>query len=125
MKISMKIFAITILALFALTGSCCADGLGTLIDLAQGQAAIAGDNTRDTKVYERVKSAVENGSIVKGQSKSEIKDRYGEPVVILPKEYGRPERWFYKPAKSSFFSGEKITFCFDENNKIFDIIVEK
>ena len=91
------------------------------MDIARAQKDAQATYTQETKAFERVKEAIDKGAIKKGQSKKEIESRYGDPVVSIP-EYGTGrEKWIYKPAKSSFFSGVKACLYFDKDNNIDEI----
>lgn len=116
------VFMSVVFALFAC--ECRADGIGTLLDIARSQKGMAKERAEETRNYESAKRAVENGSIAKGKSKKDVRSRCGEPVVIIEKEYGRSERWVYKPSKSSFFEGEKITLYFGEDDTLDEIEVK-
>lgn len=107
--------------LIASAGLSYADGLGSLIEIARGQADIAQTYKSETRAFEGVKRAVESGSIIKGQSKKTV-SQYGSPVVVIEKFEGKWEKWVYKPATSTFFKGPKITILFDENGMVDQII---
>lgn len=108
-----KIFAAACLALFTLTFDCRADGLDTLIEVARSQGAIAQEYAEETKAFDRVKKAIDCGDIKKGQTEKDLREDYGEPVVVLPEDrYEKREIWIYKPASSSFFKGVRATLFF-------------
>lgn len=111
--------------LFLLPSAAYCAGLGELMDIARSQKDAQATYAQETRDFERVKEAIDKGAIKKGQSKKEIQNRYGEPVVSIP-EYGTGrEKWIYKPAKSSFFSGVKAYLYFDKDNNLDEIkIVE-
>lgn len=69
---------------------------------------------RETKAFLAVKKALEDGNLKKGQSGEAIREQYGEPVVILRDKDGT-EKWIYKPAYSTHFSGIKIYLFFNKN----------
>ena len=92
-----------------------------MMDIARAQTDAQRTYAEETKAYERVKAAIDGGEIKKGQTKKEIKNRYGEPVVnTVESETGR-DKWIYKPAKSSFFEGARIYLYFDKENKLNEI----
>ena len=103
----MKNISFAILIFTALCAAECRADLGSLIDLARGQSAMQEGYKKDTRRFERVKSAVEAGTIRKGRPKDEIEDVYGRPVVVLEARQGEREKWIYKPASSSFFKGRQ------------------
>ena len=111
--------------LFFIASTAYAVGLGELMSISRAQADAQRTYADETKAFERVKAAIDDGEIKKGQTKKEIKNRYGEPVVnTVESETGR-EKWIYKPAKSSFFEGVRIYLYFDKENKLDEIkIVE-
>jgi hypothetical protein len=115
----------TLILVSMLAADTCFAGLGELRAIAASQADAQREYQEETRTFERVKSAIDSGEIKKGQSKKEIKDRYGESVVnTIESETGR-EKWIYKPAKSSFFEGIRIYLYFDKNNNLDEIkIVE-
>lgn len=101
--------------------NCYADGLGALIELGRGQAEMQKAYAEETKIFERMKRGIDNGAVQKGQSKEDIGNEYGEPVVML-QEKGR-EKWVYKPAGSSFFKGIRVNLFFDEKGLLDEIVV--
>jgi hypothetical protein len=117
-RVTISVFA----ALLFFSASARAEGLDTLIEIARSQGDIQEEYAGETKSFEQVKRAVDNGAIKKGQSKDEVMSRYGEPVVAL-QEDGR-EKWIYKPAKSSFFEGARISLFFDKDGLLDEIRVD-
>ena len=115
----------TLILLLIFVYNTCYAGLGELREIAAAQADSQRFYADETKAFERVKAAIDRGDIKKGVTKKEFKDRYGEPVVnIVDSNTGR-EKWIYKPAKSSFFSGIKAYLYFDRDDKLDEIkIVE-
>ncbi|MDD5681136.1 MAG: hypothetical protein PHI59_07835, partial [Candidatus Omnitrophica bacterium] len=83
--------------------NCCAEGLGTLIELGRSQAEMQKQYAQETKAFEAVKRAIEAGAIKKGMDKASIIAKYGEPVVVVDDLDGKRKDWIYKPAESSFF----------------------
>ena len=117
----MKKLLSAIFVLFLLSPPAYCAGLGELMDIARAQKDAQATYERETRAFERVKEAIDKGTIKKGQSKKEIENRYGDPVVNIP-EYGTGrEKWIYKPAKSSFFEGVKAYIYFDKENNIDEI----
>ena len=98
-----------------------AAGIGELMEISRAQADAQKAYGEETKAFERVKAAIQNKEITKGQAKKDVSERYGQPVVNTQEfETGR-EKWIYKPAKSSFFSGPKACLYFDKNDKLDEI----
>ena len=103
----------------------CEAGLGQLMEIARAQKDAQATYAEETRAFDSVKEAINNGAIKKGQPKKEIESRYGEPVVSIPEAGTGREKWIYKPAKSSFFAGIKAYLCFDKENNLDEIkIVE-
>ena len=65
---------------------CCAEGLGTLIELGKSQAEMQKQWAQETKTFEAVKRAIETGAIKKGMDKAIVLAKYGEPVVMVDTE---------------------------------------
>ena len=100
-------------------------GLGELMSIARAQKDAQKAYSDETKAFEKVKSAVDKGSIKKGDPKKSIGDRYGEPVVSIIDSNTKREKWIYKPASSSFFAGVKVYLYFDKDDKLDEVkIVE-
>lgn len=117
------VLLLSLMFMLMFAGRIFADGLGTLIDVAQSQGAIAKQYKEETRAYEEVKKGIDRGDVKAGQDKTYITKRYGKPVVVLEPRSWRQEKWIYKPSGSSFFKGEKISLVFDE--KGFLVKVEK
>ena len=119
-----KIVAVPIFYLIlstALIVNAHAAGIGELMDISRAQADAQREYQQETRAFERVKAAIKSGEIRKGQLKKEIDDRYGGPVVNTTEFETDREKWIYKPAKSSFFSGAKAYLYFDKDNKLDEI----
>jgi len=118
-------FALPVVAVMIITASACyAEGLDSLVEVARSQGKIQEEYSKETRVFESVKKAIDKGVIKKGQPKDEIAKKYGQPVVVVP-EYGIDrEKWVYKPSSSTFFDGIKIYLFFDKDNKLDEISVE-
>ena len=112
-----------VLALLFLSSTVYAAGIGELMDIARAQADAQKTYASETRAFERVKAAIDNGAIKKGQSKKEIADRYGEPVVNMTDSATGREKWIYKSAKSSFFEGTRIYLYFDKNGNLDEVKV--
>jgi hypothetical protein len=118
-----KAFLSTFILVSLLAANTCFAGLGELRAIASSQADAQNAYKEETKTFEHVKAAIDRGVIKKGQTKKEIKNLYGEPVVnTIESETGR-DKWRYKPAKSSFFAGTKAYLYFDKDNKLDEIKV--
>ena len=100
-----------------------AEGLGTLIEVGRSMADINTAMEKETKSFNRVKSAVDDGDIKKGMSKEDIRRRYGEPVIANNDSATRREKWVYKPASSTFFKGIRIYLYFDDKGNLDEIRV--
>ena len=112
-------------AVFLLFSSICrAEGLGTLMDIAQSQDLIKRQYEQETRAFEKVKNAIERGDIKKGQAKDYILSKYGRPVVAVKDLDGKREDLIYKPASSSFFDGVRATLIFTEEGVLDDTRIE-
>lgn len=120
----MKSITSTIFIIIAVAPFSWAEGLDTLIEVGRGQAAIQRAYYEETRTYEGVKRAVDRGDIKKGQTKKEIKDEYGDPVVDFYDFITKRNEWIYKPANSDFLgAGIKICLYFDKDDKLDEIAV--
>lgn len=95
-------------------------GLSTLSKIAKSQEDMAETVNKETTAFRAVKNALETGKLKKGQSQGLISAQYGDPVITLTEE-GNIEKWIYKPANSSYFSGIKIYLFFDHNKLLMGI----
>lgn len=111
-----------LISLIFLSGAHAA-GLGELMEIASAQKDAQRTYTEETKAFNRVKAAIDDGTIKVGITQKEVKRRYGEPVVSMTDSATGREKWAYKPAKSSFFSGIKIYLCFDKDKNLDEIRV--
>jgi len=107
-----KIITISSIILLLAAFNCCAEGLGTLIELGRSQADMQKQYARETKAFEVVKRAIEAGAVKKGMDKASVLVKYGEPVVMVDDPDGKREDWIYKSAESSFFKGIRATLFF-------------
>ena len=107
-----KIITISCIILLSSAFNCCAEGLGTLIELGKSQAEMQKQYARETKAFEAVKRAIETGMVKKGMDKASVLAKYGEPVVVVDDLDGKRKDWIYKPAESSFFKGIRATLFF-------------
>ena len=89
-----------------------------LIKVGKSQAEMMKVAGEETKSYEKIRNAIHNGRLEKEETAQDIVKRYGEPVVIIPARKGNLERWVYKPAEVTFFSGQKIYLFFNENMQL-------
>ena len=116
-----KVVLSTFILVSLLMASSCFAGLGELRAIASAQADAQNAYKEETRAFDRVKADIDKGNIKTGITKKECKSRYGEPVVnTIDSDTGR-EKWIYKPAKSSFFSGIKAYLYFDRDNKLDEI----
>jgi len=99
----------------------CADGINSLIEFGKSAADIGAAMDEETRIFNRVKAAVDSGAIKKGLSKADIKSRYGEPVIVNDDFSTGREKWAYKPAGSSFFKGTRIYLLFDAKGNLDEV----
>lgn len=104
---------------------CMAEGLGTLIEVAKSQAEIKKQYEEETKNFERVKKGIESGAIKKGQTRTDIEGKYGQPVVSIKDMDGKREDCIYKPETSSFFEGIRATLFFTEQGILDEARIER
>jgi len=120
-----KVVMIFSAVLFLSQGALRAEGLSTLIEVSKDQGDIQKEYFEETRNYENLKRGLDGGSVAKGQDKKAIKSKFGAPVVVVA-EYGTDrEKWIYKPASSSFFSGPRISLFFTNTGLLDEISVEK
>lgn len=93
-------------------------GLGRMMAIAKNEGDLAQALNRETANYRKVKKAVDHDKLKKGQFASKIKDKYGEPVIILSEEKGNLEKWVYKPGRASFFDEKKVYLIFDSDERL-------
>ena len=98
-----------------------AEGLDTLIKVGRSMADISSAYDGETKSFNRVKSAVDDGDIKKGMAKEDIRRRYGDPVIANNDSVTNSEKWVYKPAGSTFFKGIRIYLYFDDKGLLDEI----
>jgi len=113
------------LILLLTASNCCAEGLGTLIELGKSQAEMQKQYARETRAFESVKKAIESGAIKNGMDKNSVLAKYGEPVVIVDDPDGKREDWIYKPAESSFFKGIRATLFFTAEGVLDEAKIEE
>ncbi|MDP3792101.1 MAG: hypothetical protein Q8R38_08690 [Candidatus Omnitrophota bacterium] len=123
----MAIRAFTVLGiLFLLLASVCgAEGLDVLIQVSKSQADIKKQYDDETKNFEKVKKAINAGTIKKGQARSDIQARYGMPVVSIKDLDGKREDCIYKPGTSSFFKGVRATLIYTEQGTLDEARIEE
>jgi len=98
-----------------------AGGIDSLVEVGKSMADINKAMDEETEAFNRVKEALDSGAIKKGISKTEIRSRYGEPVIANDDSATKREKWVYKPADSSFFKGVRIYLFFDGTGALDEI----
>lgn len=88
-------------------------GLSSLMSLSKDRGAMVRELNDETKNYDNVVSALNDGVLKEGQKAQDIIKKYGEPVVRLPYRNGELTRWVYKPYQETFFQGAKVSLFFD------------
>lgn len=114
-----KILAVACVLIMMSAAQCRAEGLNALIEVGKSMADAKKTLDSETARYNKVKQAIGAGAIAKGQPKSAIRSRYGEPVIINEDYLTKRERWVYKSAGSSFFKGE-IAYLFFGSDGLLD-----
>ena len=120
-----KILIITCFMLSTITFDCLAEGLDNLIEFGRSQAEIQRQYADETRAFEKVKKSIEGGAIKKGQAKSEIKEKYGEPVVNLKDSDGKHEKWVYRPENSTSFKGISAVLIFNKDGMLDELRIEE
>jgi hypothetical protein len=90
----------------------CSQKINALLEVAKSQSKAQNQLEAETKYFNNLKTAVEEGRIKSGFSKAHIKRTIGPPVIIQDEDYG--QRWVYKPADATFFDNNKIYLYFNE-----------
>ena len=116
-----KILYLAAGAIIACSSPAGGEGLDSLVEVGRSMADISAAMDKETKAFNAVKAAVDNGDIKKGLSKAEIRSRYGEPVIANDDSATNREKWAYKPADSSFFKGIRIYLFFDDKGILDEI----
>ncbi len=123
MKIYVMIFT-SVVMISSFTGMAMSDGLDSLIEVGRSQGEIAKAYAEETRTYENVKRAIQNGAIKKGMTAKAVLDKYYEPVVVVG-EYGTDrKKWIYKPQTSDFFEGPRISLFFTKDGVLDEISQE-
>ena len=92
-------------------------GLKKLINFSRSRKGMIEELNSETNSYRNVKEAIESGGIEKGMDAASVRERYGNPVIVLPDEIKGVE-WVYKEGKESYFTGEKIYLRFGKDDKL-------
>lgn len=85
-------------------------GINTLRRYGAEMDAQQKEMIRQQKIYEKVKLAVDDNKLEKGQAADEVRHRFSDPVVIINQGDGL-ERWVYKPGEVGMET-EKVYFYF-------------
>ena len=88
-------------------------GVSSLMAMSKDRGVMVRDLKSETKNYNNMAKALEEGRLTQGQKAEDIMKRYGKPVVELPYREGDLTRWVYKPYETTFFEGPKISLFFD------------
>ncbi len=67
---------------------------------------------KQTASYKKIKDYMQLGKMQEGLTKKEVVEEFGEPVISFLQE--NPQRWVYKAADQSWFTGEKVYLFFNE-----------
>ena len=68
----------------------------------------------ESETYKRLKEAIEKKYIREGMEAGDILRDIGKPVLVYQEDDG--EKWVYKPATASWFTGEKIYLFFNKKS---------
>jgi hypothetical protein len=91
-------------------------GLKSLMTLSKDTGKMESELKEETKSYESVKKAMDEGLLEKGMASSEVSSKYGEPVLVISDQDGKLTRWVYKPSQATYFSGPKVYLFFDPDD---------
>ena len=115
-----KICLSVIIILLSLAANAYAGRLGMLLGIAKDQSNMEKALAKETKTFEKIARAIEEGRIRAGQTQDEIRRKYGGPSVAVEKSDGT-ERWVYKPSEKSYFENAKI-YLFFNHDKVLNSI---
>jgi len=121
----LRIVTVSCFILLSSAFNCCAEGLGTLIELGKSQAEIQKQYARETRAFDAVKRAIDAGDLKNGMDRASVLAKYGEPVVVVNDFDGKREDWIYKPAESSFFKGIRATLFFTAEGLLDETKIEE
>ena len=112
----MKKYLICVFICVCFAAGGCSGRIGTLLEAARSQSAAETHLQAETKNFNSLKTAIEQGRLKSGLSQKYIKNNIGNPVVVQAEKYG--ERWVYKPAEGNFFDNNKINLYFDDKGHL-------
>jgi hypothetical protein len=90
----------------------CSQKINALLEVAKSQSKAQNQLAAETKYFNNLKTAIEEGRIKNGLSQAHIKRTIGSPVIIQDEDCG--QRWVYKPAEATFFDNNKIYLYFNK-----------
>lgn len=87
--------------------------LSSLMTLSKDREAMLADYKQETKNYRSLKTAADQGLLTKGMRAEDVREKYGDAVVIIPDDEKEMTIWVYKNSAYSFFSGQKFYLFFN------------
>jgi hypothetical protein len=93
-------------------------GIKALLTLSKDRGQMEKEYRVETDNYQKIRKAIECGRMEKGEASSEIRKRYGDPVVDFAEDDGKVYKWVYKPGNVTLLEKQKIYLFFDENEKL-------
>ena len=93
-------------------------GVSSLMTLSKDMGQMNRQLKEETGNYEDIKAAISGGELKEGEDASNIRRKYGSPVMILSEKEGQVSRWVYKSASDSYFEGEKAYLLFGDDGKL-------
>lgn len=92
--------------------------LSSLMALSKDREEMLADYKQETKNYRSVKTAADQGLLTKGMSAEEVREKYGDAVVIISDDEKEMTMWVYKNSAYSFFSGQKLYLFFNNSKEL-------
>jgi hypothetical protein len=94
-------------------------GIKSLMSLSSDRGDMIKEYNDETKNYENIKAAIDQGELKEGMEGAKIARQYGLPVILLEDPDSDDTRWVYKPGDVSFLdAGEKAYLTFDANQTL-------
>jgi len=93
-------------------------GLKALMALSSDRGKMVKELNRETKSYNNILKAIENGDVGIGDTSAQVLKEAGEPALIMDGPGPGFEDWIYKPGYADNFSKEKIYLTFDSDDKL-------
>ncbi len=99
------------------------DGLKALMELSKDRAKMAEEYDTETDNYNNALKAIDKDSLPEGLSAEDVRNKLGEPVIVLSEPDGERTRWVYKNGAADYSSSEKVYLFFDKNEKLINWVI--